>query len=344
MDNQKDNKSLKQIIISKIGGSMSRPLFYLYSIVLFIPVWYSLMYGLNTILSTYFGGMEWVSLAIVLGSFFYLNKIVPSNNNKLNKNQKAMKANFIMLVFGYMTLVSCGNESSFTTLGNQSWSSTNLNTDRFQNGDLIPEARTDEEWKQAAVNKQPAWCYFLNDSSNSQIYGRLYNFYAVIDPRGLAPKGWRVASTADWVALNKTVVNEYCPEDVERMIEWGHTVEFGVPACTDATNGLRSTEGWPEDRNSPFSGNNSSGLAFRPMGWRYLDGTFHPDAASHADNPFNGTCRWWSSTKRDKIEETVMIVFGYMPNVEGMTYEFNNHIFETMAYAGHGFPVRCIRE
>lgn len=86
-------------------------------------------------------------------------------------------------------------------IGDQIWMSVNLNTIRFQNGDLIPEVRGDKEWKKAGENKQPAWCYYDNDSINGDKYGKLYNWYAVADSRSLCPVGWHVPSDAEWTIL-----------------------------------------------------------------------------------------------------------------------------------------------
>jgi clan AA aspartic protease (TIGR02281 family) len=72
------------------------------------------------------------------------------------------------------------------------WMEDNLKADRFRNGDIIPEARTSEDWEKAGKNKQPAWCYYNNDPVNNEKYGKLYNWYAVKDSRGLAPEGWRI--------------------------------------------------------------------------------------------------------------------------------------------------------
>ncbi len=87
------------------------------------------------------------------------------------------------------------------TIGNQEWMATNLSVDVFRNGDPVPHAESDEEWLQAGENKQPAYCYYNNDPENEKRYGKLYNWYAVNDPRGLAPEGWRVASLDDWNQL-----------------------------------------------------------------------------------------------------------------------------------------------
>jgi len=66
----------------------------------------------------------------------------------------------------------------------------NLNVSTFRNGDAISEAKTDEEWRTAGENKKPVWYYYDNEYSNGEKYGKLYNWYAVIDPRGLAPVCW----------------------------------------------------------------------------------------------------------------------------------------------------------
>ena len=87
------------------------------------------------------------------------------------------------------------------TIGKQVWMSENLNVDKFRNGDPIPEAKTDEEWEKAGENGEPAWCYYNNNPDNGDRYGKLYNWFAVNDPRGLAPEGWKIPSDEDWTRL-----------------------------------------------------------------------------------------------------------------------------------------------
>jgi len=92
-------------------------------------------------------------------------------------------------------------EISYTKIGYQTWMNKNLAIDRFKNGDIIPMAKTDEEWQRAAERKQPAWCYYNNDVSNGEIYGKLYNWYAVNDSRGICPESWHVPSDNEWMLL-----------------------------------------------------------------------------------------------------------------------------------------------
>jgi uncharacterized protein (TIGR02145 family) len=71
----------------------------------------------------------------------------------------------------------------------QEWTTKNLNVSRYRNGDVIPEVKDPIKWKNL---KTGAWCYFNNDPKNGAIYGKLYNWYAVNDSRGLAPEGFHI--------------------------------------------------------------------------------------------------------------------------------------------------------
>jgi uncharacterized protein (TIGR02145 family) len=86
-------------------------------------------------------------------------------------------------------------------IGDQEWQMKNLDVDRFRNGDPIPHAITDEEWKAAGERGEPAWCYDDNDAENGKIYGKLYNWYAVNDVRGLAPEGWHIPTDGEWTTF-----------------------------------------------------------------------------------------------------------------------------------------------
>ena len=94
-------------------------------------------------------------------------------------------------------IVQIGNFKT-VTIGKQVWMKENLNVSTFRNGDPIPEAKTEEEWKTAGEKNQPAWCYYDNDPANGEKYGKLYNLYALTDPRGLAPDGWHILTHDEW--------------------------------------------------------------------------------------------------------------------------------------------------
>jgi uncharacterized protein (TIGR02145 family) len=158
---------------------------------------------------------------------------------------------------------SSSNNFKTITIGKQVWMSENLNVEKFRNGDPIPEAKTDEEWKKAGENKQPAWCYYNNDPANGEKYGKLYNWYAVNDLRGLAPEGWHVPSDEEWTIL----LNYLGGEEV-------------------AGAKLKSQTGWVEDGN----GTNISCFLGFPGGYRVSTGKFF-------DVGYNAS--WWSSTEMD---------------------------------------------
>jgi uncharacterized protein (TIGR02145 family) len=83
----------------------------------------------------------------------------------------------------------------------------------FRNGDLIPYIEGEEEWIRVGENKQPAWCYYNNDPANGPKYGKLYNWYAVADSRGLCPVGWHVPIDSEWSELKFSLIGKFCDEE-----------------------------------------------------------------------------------------------------------------------------------
>lgn len=86
----------------------------------------------------------------------------------------------------------------FVLIGDQRWSLRNLEVVTYANGDVIPEVQDPVAWEALTTG---AWCYYNNDPANGAIYGKLYNWYAVTDPRGLSPSGWHTPSKPEWQGL-----------------------------------------------------------------------------------------------------------------------------------------------
>lgn len=103
--------------------------------------------------------------------------------------------------FAYSTTDVDGNVYKTVEINGQVWMAQNLNVSHYRNGDPIRHAATPAEWEDAARKKQGAWCYYRNRSGDGVVYGKLYNWYAVNDPRGLAPEGWKIPSDKDWEEL-----------------------------------------------------------------------------------------------------------------------------------------------
>lgn len=84
-------------------------------------------------------------------------------------------------------------------IGTQIWMTKNLDVSRYRNGDEIPQVTDVTTWVSLTSG---AWCYYNNDTASGALYGKLYNWYAVTDPRGLAPKGWHVPGDVEWTILS----------------------------------------------------------------------------------------------------------------------------------------------
>jgi uncharacterized protein (TIGR02145 family) len=153
---------------------------------------------------------------------------------------------FLMVLFSSMVGITAklnvSNPIEEVRIGNQVWMTKNLDVVTFRNGDTITEARTLDEWRLAASKKQPACCYYENNSENNAQYGKLYNWYAVSDPRGLAPIGWHIPTGSEWLQLR----------------------DYLDGATKDSGAKLKSTSGWEKDKN----GTNSSGFNGLPGGTR----------------------------------------------------------------------------
>jgi uncharacterized protein (TIGR02145 family) len=155
----------------------------------------------------------------------------------------------LLLSFLFATKKSHSEElTGGPVIGMYQWSSQNLNVTRFRNGDSIIEAKSEEEWKKAATNGTPAWCYFKNDPANSKKYGILYNWYAVNDPRGLSPEGWGVPTRRELQSLIETLGTQ-----------GGHQ--------------LKSNSGWVETK----GGSDEMHFGAVPGGLRYIGGSFDDD-------------------------------------------------------------------
>jgi uncharacterized protein (TIGR02145 family) len=110
-----------------------------------------------------------------------------------------MKPKLTLILFALVIKV----QAQIVTIGKQVWMTENLNVDKFRNGEPIPEAKTIGEWKAYSAANEAAWCYYDNNPINDEKYGRLYNWYAVSDPRGLCPEGWHVPSLEEWSQLTE---------------------------------------------------------------------------------------------------------------------------------------------
>jgi len=114
-----------------------------------------------------------------------------------------------LLFSSFLILISCsggykdqeGKTFKTVKIGDQLWMAENLNVTHFRNGEEIPTGKASSDWQREGEAGNPMWCNQGNDPELSKKYGRLYNWFAVNDKRGLAPKGWHVATDAEWKKL-----------------------------------------------------------------------------------------------------------------------------------------------
>ncbi len=99
--------------------------------------------------------------------------------------------------FGTLTDID-GNVYRTVSIGGQTWMAENLKTTHFRNGETIPYIADHEQWSQLTNG---ACCDYDNILSNGNIFGKLYNFYTVLDERKLSPQGWHIPSYYDWSLL-----------------------------------------------------------------------------------------------------------------------------------------------
>ena len=96
-----------------------------------------------------------------------------------------------------------GNIYKTVFIGKYQWMAENLKVSKYNDGTTIPQVRDNFDWKN--LNKG-AWCYYENDESNNDKYGKLYNWYAAMSTRNICPSGWRVPRNEDWGLIDSSFI------------------------------------------------------------------------------------------------------------------------------------------
>ncbi len=259
--------------------------------------------------------------------------------NTINYNQQqAMKYShkalygLLLLVITLMTSVSDlraeekdidGHTINTVSIGTQVWMQENLDVSRYRNGEPIRYAATSQDWLDAAAKGEGAWSYYKNDVASNGKYGRLYNWYAVQDPRGLAPSGWHVPTTQEFKKLSTALGGVYVAGGkMKSTTLWLSPIfaadNSGQPTvCVPNGNVLASV------CRPNFTADNSSRFTGMPGGMRGTDGGFF----FMGENAF-----FWSST------ESTRTISSY----GALSYHLPTFVQGTEQNAD-GMSVRCIR-
>ena len=178
------------------------------------------------------------------------------------------------------------------TICSQIWMSKNLDISNYRNGDVIPKVTDPGVWANLTTG---AWCWLNNDSATyAATYGKLYNWYAVNDPRGLAPQGWHVPTEDEWTTLATCL--------------GGFTVAGGKMKEAGLSHWL-----------SPNTyGDYSSGFTGLPGGYLNVNGIFY----GYGTNGY-----WWSATPDTSTSSAASVYFFLSSTSRSLLKTFNNNQF-----------------
>jgi uncharacterized protein (TIGR02145 family) len=158
-------------------------------------------------------------------------------------------------------------------------------------GNKIEEVRIGEDiWmkKNLDVNGQPAWCYYYNSSDYGEKYGKLYNWFAVNDPRGLAPEGFHIPTDSEWTTLTSYFGRE-------RRYAGEKTIEIGIIYWDVPNKGVT----------------NESDFSALLGGYRYIDGSF---------TNFRGTTLFWSATENSNYNAWYRLLYNFSSSGSRINY------------------------
>jgi len=186
---------------------------------------------------------KYIDIAIVIAdSLAWLNA---KNNNEFSSYKKYLEKypngkNVIIAKEIYQEL-ECprvvdidGNVYKTIEIGNLIWMTENLKVTHYRNGDPIPLVFNGDDWAKLTTG---AYCYYDKKRSNIALYGNIYNWYVVNDPRGLAPKGWRIPNVNEWKSIQK-----YLKMTFEQAHSTRHPSYEKMPYIKDAFNLLKGGE------------------------------------------------------------------------------------------------------
>jgi uncharacterized protein (TIGR02145 family) len=214
------------------------------------------------------------------------------------------------VLFIALLLVGCGNNFKTVKIGNQVWMAENLNVGLYRNGDIIPEAKTYDEWAVLEKTKTGCWCYYNNDTVNGKKYGKLYNWYAVNDNRGISPAGWHVPTDNEWTVLVNFLGGANDAGGKMQLLKTTHYIGGGCIFLADTT--MTNVDNFP----------NKSGFTAL-LGGFYYSGSFH----GIYDEGI-----WWSATEADG-DAWYRIMFINNPSID------RNICGKSLC-----FSVRCVKD
>jgi uncharacterized protein (TIGR02145 family) len=202
-----------------------------------------------------------------------------------------------------------GNTYGSVIIGNQEWMSENLKVSKYRNGDLIPTNLSNSSWASTIAG---AFAINNNDTANNSAFGKLYNWYAVADNRGLCPTNWHVPSESEWLSLE--IFLDATINNPPNGTGW-HGTDVGgklkeVSSIWDSPN---------------FGATNSSGFSALPGGFRSVNGTYLRTG---------GIGFWWNSTQSGPTTAWS----------RQLSYNRSDAAWGGGAFKTYGHSVRCLKD
>ena len=152
-----------------------------------------------------------------------------------------------------------GNVYNTIQIGNQLWMAENLKVTQYRNGDAIPNVTNSQDWEDLISG---AFLNYNNDESYVSTYGRLYNWYVISDPRGIAPEGWHVPSDDEWKELELYLGMPQAEADDESSRSTGK-VGQKLKSVSEWYNGWNNVDNVDPE----IIGTNESGFSALPGGY-----------------------------------------------------------------------------
>jgi uncharacterized protein (TIGR02145 family) len=222
-----------------------------------------------------------------------------------------------------------GNVYNTVRIGSQVWMKQNLKVTHFRNGVEIPIEENNNQWYQLTT---AAYCNYMNNEDSAQIYGRLYNWYAVNNENNIAPEGWHVPTDEEWKQL-EMYLGMYS-EDAD-AIGWRGTDEGGKLKERCSSHKCHWTE--------PNEGAcDRFGLCVLPNGFRY---GFNFTTSGAFGGLHNVACLW--TITENFITESGMYGAYYRKLGYYNAELFRDYADRTMlpwTNKEFGFAVRCVKD
>lgn len=211
-----------------------------------------------------------------------------------------------------------GNAYSTVQIGNHCWMAENLKVSRYRNGDAIPAGVADSAW---LYTTEGAYTVYENNPANEVVFGKLYNWHAVSDSRGLCPQGWHVATDSDWMDMEAALGMPASELD---------TLMFYRGQSANVGGKLKGNTHWIGTTNT--GADNCSGMNFKPAGC--LGAVNNGNNQPLATYGNQGDMVWaWTSTSSDA---TYAIMRGI--------YRLNAGIGRGKSTKDRGFSCRCVAD